>query len=323
MNGTLSTDRLFWIDTDTASDDAVAILMALRWPGVRVEGISIVAGNVPVEQGSINARHTVELCGADVPVHEGLHRPLVRAPRDARSFHGSDGMGEMNYSPPARPASDPHAVSALLSAFERHRGAITLVTLGPLTNVATALSLEPRLATWVAQCFVMGGAACTVGNVTPAAEYNVWCDPEAARMVFHSGMPILMVGWEMCRGAANVSDDEIASLRALHSPYADFALDCNRSIHTGNRAKYHDPGIPLPDPVTMAVALDPLVCVRRSPCFVEISLDEEITRGMTVVDQLGVLKRQPNVEVCWEIDVRRWKRVLFAALSGQAVTIPS
>ncbi len=117
------TTRRFWIDTDTASDDAVAILMALRWPGVRVEGISIVAGNVPVEQGSINARYTVELCGADVPVHEGLHKPLVRPARDARSFHGSDGMGEMHYPPPSRPASGTDAVSALLSAFEQTPGA--------------------------------------------------------------------------------------------------------------------------------------------------------------------------------------------------------
>jgi purine nucleosidase len=186
--------RRFWIDTDTASDDAVALLMALRWPDVQVEGISIVFGNVPVEQGSINARYTVELCGGDVPVYEGVRQPFVRQARYAYSFHGPDGMGGMNYPAPERPPAQPHAVEAIIEAFRAAPGEITLVTLGPLTNIATALCLEPRLAEWVAQCCVMGGAACTVGNVTPAAEFNIWCDPEAAQLVFHSGIKILMVG---------------------------------------------------------------------------------------------------------------------------------
>jgi len=309
----VSVRRLF-IDTDTASDDAVALIMALQWPDTAVLGISIVSGNVPVEQGSRNARYTVELCGRETPVHEGQARPLVREPAHAHFFHGPDGLGGVGYPEPRRPPASRDAVSELVRVFGASPGEIDLVTLGPLTNVATALEREPRLAEWVHQCFVMGGAACTVGNITPAAEYNIWCDPEAARIVFGSGMKVLMVGWEHCRGAANLDDREIEAVLAFGTDRARFAIDCNRSAIQVNRDWLGDPGLGLPDPVAMAIALEPAVCTRRSLHHVEVSCDDELTRGMTVVDQLGVTKRQPNVEVCWEIDVVRWKQTLYRAL---------
>ena len=189
------------IDTDTASDDAVALIMALREPEVEVKAITIVAGNVSMEKGSRNARYTVELCEADVPVYEGADRPLLREPRTASFFHGEDGLGDRGYPPPRRAAAAGHAVSALVEGIRAHPG-LTLVTLGPLTNVALALAQSPEVVDEVGRCVVMGGAACTVGNMTPAAEYNIWCDPEAARICFRSGLPIEMVGWELSRGAA-------------------------------------------------------------------------------------------------------------------------
>jgi purine nucleosidase len=306
--------RRFLIDTDTASDDAVALVMAHQWPDVRVEAITVVSGNVPVEQGSRNARLTVELCGRDTPVHEGLARPLRREPAHAEFFHGPDGLGGVSYPEPRRPPASRDGVSEIVRVFGASPGEITLVTLGPLTNVAAALQREPRLAGWVRECFVMGGSACTVGNITPAAEFNVWCDPEAARVVFHSGMKILMVGWEHCRGAANLDDGEIAQVLAFGTERARFAIDCNRSALKANREWLGDPGLALPDPVTMAIALDPAVCTRRSPHYVEVSCDDELTRGMTVVDQLGVTGKAPNVDVCWAIDVARWKATLYRTL---------
>ena len=318
--------RRFWIDTDTASDDAVAILMALRWPDVRVEGISIVAGNVPLEQGASNALYTAQLCGSDVPVCQGLARPLLREVYTAQFFHGPDGMGGMNYRPQRKPETR-HAVEAMIAAFGAAPGEITLVTLGPLSNIAAALLREPALAGWVKQCYVMGGAACTVGNITPAAEYNIWCDPEAARIVFHSGMKVMMIGWEHCRGEANLSDAEIAMIRSFDTPYAHFAIDCNQSALQANREWLSDPGLSLPDPVTMAIALDPAVCTRSEWHYVEVECDSQLTRGMTVVDERGVVKtgpnlqtwsplnqKPPNVEVCWAIDAAHWKQVLYQAL---------
>jgi len=306
--------RKFWIDTDTASDDAVAILMALRWPDVDVVGISVVSGNVPADMCAVNARYTVELCGKDTPVYLGAAKPLLREASYAYFFHGPDGMGGMNYPAPRRPLAEGHAVQALIDAVRAHPGEITLVTLGPLTNVALALALAPDLAEKIPVCYVMGGAAATLGNVTPAAEFNIWVDPEAAKMVFHSGLHLVMVGWELCRGEANLSEADMTKVRGFGTVLADFSLDCNRQAIETNRTWLKDPALPLPDPVTMAVALDPSVSVRQSSHYVDVEILSEVTRGMTVVDELGVLNRAANVEVCWEIDIPKWKETLYRTL---------
>ena len=219
--------RKFIIDTDTASDDAVAIMMAAQWLDVQIDALTTVSGNVPLPQCSLNARYTLEVCGADVPVYDGCARPLLREPAHAQWFHGPDGMGGMNYPEPKAAPAAGHAVDEMLRRFGAEPGEITLVTLGPLTNIAVALGREPRLAEWVKECYVMGGAANCVGNVTPAAEYNIWCDPEAARIVFHSGMKITMIGWELCCNDAALNEDEIQHVYSLDTERAKVAMDCN------------------------------------------------------------------------------------------------
>jgi purine nucleosidase len=324
--------RKLLIDTDTASDDAVALIMALRSPEVEVVAITIVAGNVDTRQGSLNARYVVELCGASVPVHEGALRPLIREPRRATFFHGEDGLGDQHYPAPRTPAARGHAVPALVEAIRSSPG-LTLVTLGPLTNVALAIAQTPDIVGLVGRCVVMGGAACTVGNMTPAAEYNVWCDPEAARICFRSGLPIEMVGWELCRGPANLDEEDVARCRAMDTPLSRFTVDCNAQALRANRERFGEPGIPLPDPVAMAVALDPTICTRRSRHRVDVECEGALTRGMTVVDQLDVVSggggsaegwppALPGVVVCWEIDVARWKALLFRSLHGGGFAPP-
>ena len=193
--------RAFLIDTDTASDDAVALIMALRAPDVRVVAITTVAGNVPLEQSTRNALYTVELCGSDVPVYAGAARPLLRTYENATWFHGMDGLGDHNYPVPRRSSEKLHAVDAIIQIVEANPG-LVMVTLAPLTNVALALAKKPSIAKKVGRCVVMGGAPCCEGNVTPAAEYNIWVDPEAARMVVRSGLPLELIGWQLSRGQA-------------------------------------------------------------------------------------------------------------------------
>jgi len=164
----MSTRRPVLIDTDTASDDAVALIMALRSKQVHVEAITVVAGNVPVEQGSSNALYTVELCGADVPVYSGAAAPLVRDLETASWFHGRDGLGDHGYAPSKKTLEPEHAVDAIIRVVSDIPG-IEVVTLGPLTNLALALTREPELATKISRCVIMGGAPCCEGNVTPAA----------------------------------------------------------------------------------------------------------------------------------------------------------
>jgi len=306
--------RRFLIDTDTASDDAVAILMALRTPEIQVDAITTVSGNVPVAMGTRNAGTVVELCGKDTPVYAGCDRPLVREPSYAYFFHGPDGMGGMNYPAPKRGPEKEHAVDTLVRIIRERPGEYTLVTLGPLTNIAVALRRAPDIATKLRRVYVMGGAACTVGNITPAAEFNIWVDPEAAKIVFHSGMPILMVGWEHCRGASCLDDAEMAHIRSFETKYADFALDCNRTALEASRNFNREPGLTQPDPVTMSIAIDSTICTSVGHHYVDVETESELTRGMTVVDQLSVTKQPPNIEVCWKMDPARWKEALYKAL---------
>jgi len=317
--------RKFIIDTDTASDDAVALLMALEWEDVEVEVVTIVSGNMPVEQGSINARYTIELCNKSTPVYVGADKPLKKKREHAEWFHGPDGMGGMNYPPPKERAQDGSAVDVLIEKFKEKPGEITLVTLGPLTNIALAINKDPSIVSCIKNIVVMGGASCSVGNVTPAAEYNIWCDPEAADIVFNSGHPnITMVGWELCRGDANLTEEEMEYVYSLKTSKGDFTIDCNKHALEANQNWLGDPGIGLPDPVAMSVALDDSVVVKQSRHNVKVVLDGP-SRGMTIVDQLHVGENEPNIDehwsnttrninICWELDSNKWKEVLYSTL---------
>ncbi len=319
--------RSFLIDTDTASDDAVALIMALRAPDVAVRAITIVAGNVPVPQATRNALYVAQLCGVSAPVYPGAQRPLLREYMHAEWFHGKDGLGDHNYPPPARAPESAHAVDAIVETVRAWPG-LTLVTLGPLTNVALALARAPEIAASVGRCVVMGGAPCCEGNVTPAAEYNLWADPDAARIVVRSGLPIELVGWHLCRGAAVLDAADIARLLALDTPLARFAVECNSTAMAAYRVQTGEDGISLPDPVAMSIALDPSLCTSAGDHYLEIETVGDFTRGMTVVDRLNIaansrnraawnqaLKGGHKARICWTLDVPRWKQALFAALA--------
>ena len=318
--------RAFLIDTDTASDDAVALIMALRAPDVRVVAITTVAGNVPVQQSTRNALYTAELCRANVPVYAGADKPLLRTYQNATWFHGRDGLGDHNYPAPHRSQEKLHAVDAIIETVETNPG-LVIVTLAPLTNLALAVAKKPSIAAKVGRCVVMGGAPCCEGNVTPAAEYNVWVDPEAARTVMLSGLPVELVGWQTSRGDAVVHEDDIAKILGFNNPVARFAIECNSHARKAYKVQTGEDGISLPDPVAMSVALDPSIGTDWSTHWVDVETQSELTRGMTVVDRLNVANddrnraiwapfvcKEPSAKVCWTINTKRWKDALFAAL---------
>lgn len=317
--------RKFWIDTDMGSDDAVALIMALQADDVDVVGISTLSGNVPLQQAAMNARFVAELCDSDVPVFPGAEKPLLRPYVDATWFHGEDGLSGYSGQPVKMPEKG-HGVDALIEASKQHDD-LVLVTLGPLTNIALAVARDPGIVKRISRCVVMGGAACTYGNVTPAAEYNIWVDPDAARMVFLSGMPVEMVGWEFCQWEFALDEKEMAHVRSLNTPLADFTLDSNKVAIIAYGQQNGHYGLSLPDPVTMAVALDKSIATDMSKHYVEIETMSELTRGMTVVDKLNLaddernhqlwgqtIKAGKNVEVTWAIDSQRWKQLLYDSL---------
>ncbi|PYX19473.1 MAG: nucleoside hydrolase [Acidobacteria bacterium] len=314
------------IDTDTASDDAVALIMAMRAPDVQVVAITTVAGNVPVEQSTRNALYVVELCGAQVPVYAGADKPLLRPYQNATWFHGSDGLGEHGYPAPHRAAEPLHAVDAIIQTVEANPG-LVIVTLAPLTNLALALAKKPSIARQVGRCVIMGGAPCCEGNVTPAAEYNIWVDPEAARMVMLSGMPIELIGWHLSRGESVLNQREIESIEAFKTKLAHFAIECNSHARRAYKIQTGEDGISLPDPIAMCLALNPSVGTSWSEHYLDVETHSDLTRGMTVVDRLNVADDERNLpvwervirkgnkaKICWTLDAKRWKGALFAAL---------
>jgi purine nucleosidase len=293
--------RPFLIDTDTASDDAVALLMAVRDPRVEVVAITVVAGNVPLGQAVQNALYTVEQAGrSDVPVHAGAASPLERPLFTAQFVHGQDGMGDIGLPLQGRVPASEDAAGVIVSTIRSYApGTLTLVTLGPLTNVALAFGRDPDLAARLASLVIMGGTGDAVGNVSAVAEFNIFVDPEAAAIVFASGAPITMVGWDVSRTYAVIDHDDAAALRAL-GPLGRLAIDINAKVDAFATHETHLAGFDLPDPIAMAVALDASIATRVERRNVVVECRGEFTAGQTVIDHLGLTGRSANVDVVLE-----------------------
>ena len=306
--------RRILIDTDTGSDDAVALIIALRDPEVKVEAITVVAGNVPLDQAVQNALYTVALCEQTTPVFAGAISPLIRPLETGQFVHGEDGMGDIGLDLQGRRPASGQAKDVILETFASAPGEIELVTLGPLTNVALALAENPALAKQIKQCTVMGGIGKGHGNITKKSEFNIWEDPEAADVVFKSGMPLRMVGWDISRNYAWIGPEEKADMKALDSELAHFTLDIQSTLEKFAVDVSKLPGFDLPDPIAMAIALDPSLIEVSKELYVEIVKSEGATRGQTLVDHTGNSQRQANTEVVLEASRKKFLHKLYQSL---------
>ena len=288
--------RKFIIDTDNACDDAVALVMALRQPDIDVKAITVVAGNVPVPLGVQNALYTVELCGADAPVYAGCAKPLLRDLETAQDLHGHSGLGDIGLPLQGRAPARGHAADVLRDVINANAGDITLVALGPLTNVALALLREPELAQRVSHCWIMGGIGAGHGNVTPTAEYNIWVDPEAAKIVYESGMKMTMVGWDISWKYATFDAEQADEIRRIGTALSEFVVDIQPRLTECSMTENALAEFDLPDPITMAAAIDPSIAEYKD-YRVDVTTGEGLARGITVVDVLGVSKRAPQMRV--------------------------
>jgi inosine-uridine nucleoside N-ribohydrolase len=310
------------LDTDPAMgsaggdpEDSFAILLALHSPELAVEGLTIVQGNVPVDHGYANACHLLELLGRrDVPVCAGRARPLSAARTAQIDWLAQRGKLERLVPPVTPAAGAPDAVDFLRGKVAESPGEITLVTIGPLTNVAAALEADPGLAARIPRIVMMAGAANVPGNITPAAEFNVWADPEAAAQVFEAGIPITMVGLDVCE-QTHLDQETVEALGAASGELPRFVAEAVRPWLALRRAIYGTPDLHLYDSLAVAVSFLPAL-VETQGAFVAVETEGTHTAGATVAHLNPVLRaafvgREPNAEVALGVSATRFE-ALFA-----------
>lgn len=310
------TQRKIIIDTDPGQDDAVAILVALASPeDIDVLGITCVAGNVPLDLTTRNARIVCELAGKpEVRVFAGCDRPLGRDLVTAEHVHGKTGLDGPDLPEPTMAMADGHAVDFIIDSLRDHApGTVTLCPLGPLTNIATALQKAPDIARRIAKIVLMGGGYFEGGNITPAAEFNIYVDPEAADIVFKCGAPIVVMPLDVTHKAL-VTKDRNDAFRDIGSPVGLAVAQMTEFFERFDKEKYGSDGAPLHDPCVIAYLIQPDLFQGRH-INVEIETHSELTMGMTVADWWGVTDRAPNATFMNGIDADGFFDLLTARLA--------
>ncbi len=295
--------RKIIIDTDPGQDDAVAILLALASPeDIEVLGITAVAGNVPLALTAKNARIVCELAGKpDTRVFAGCDRPLRRDLVTAEYVHGKTGLNGPVLPDPVMPLQDQHAVDFIIDTLRAHDpGTVTLCPLGPLTNIATAFERAPDIVDRVQEIILMGGAYFEVGNVTPAAEFNIYVDPQAADIVFRSGVPLVVMPLDVTHKAL-VTKARNDAFRALPGEVGHAVAEMTDFFERFDKEKYGSDGAPLHDPTVIAYLIRPDLFHGRH-VNVQIETQSELTLGMTVADWWGVTDRPPNALFIGDLD---------------------
>lgn len=295
--------RKIIIDTDPGQDDAVAILLALASPEkIEVLGITTVAGNVPLALTSKNARIVCELAGKpDTKVFAGCDRPLRRDLVTAEYVHGKTGLNGPVLPDPTMPLQDQHAVDFIIDTLRAHdAGTVTLCPLGPLTNIATAFERAPDIIDRVHEIILMGGAYFEVGNVTPAAEFNIYVDPQAADIVFRSGVPLVVMPLDVTHKAL-VTRARNDAFRALPGDVGHAVAEMTDFFERFDKEKYGSDGAPLHDPTVIAYLIQPDLFHGRH-VNVQIETRSELTMGMTVADWWGVTDHAPNALFVGDLD---------------------
>jgi purine nucleosidase len=327
----------FLVDTDTAGDDVTALLIGLRWPGVIVEAITVAAGNVELDMCVRNALYTTQMAGrTDVPVFVGAARPLTRDLVTAHYVHGVDGMGNSNFPPPMRGPEELSAPRAIAAVAERCSGELEILAQAPLTNIALALREDPDLPHKVKRLWIMGGANNFVGNITPAAEFNFYVDPEAAKEVLAAGFDVTLVPWDVCINDATLSRAELKPIIEMDSELSRFYLDVNAAVWEFVRREHGVDGVSHPDAIMMAMAIDESVILESQRCFVDVETDSDLTRGYSLVDKMNVVQRsvdydvkvselmkvgsgEANANVVGRADQARFTEMLIEVLRDQSV----
>ena len=312
--------RKIIIDTDCGSDDAVAIVMALRERSVEVLCFTTVYGNVPLEQATTNTLISIEKAQTyQPPVYRGCSRPILRDVVYAYETHGQDGMGDIGLKVEQLTAEAENGVIKMLELLRSHEeGEIELITLGTLTNVALAFLMEPETMRKVKRIAMMGSAGLGCGNVTPVAEFNIWQDAEAAKIIVDSGIPLLFVGWDACLDAALLEQEDMDKISALNEIGA-FCMACNRQLVQLNEERFGRPLLDMADPAAMAAILRPECIKTCDAYYCDVDISQGISYGAVVIDRMHTSGKLPNAEVCSALHGELFKNYLCEVIRGDFI----
>ena len=304
------------IDTDCGSDDAMAIAMALNDPAFEILFFTVVSGNVEAVQAAENTLLTIERAGTyEPPVYLGARNMLLKELAFAYDTHGMDGMGDLGLKPERLRPAEGNGVLRMLEALrESEAGEIDIVTLGPLTNLALAIRLDPEAVKKAGRVVVMGGAGFGGGNVTAAAEFNIWQDGEAAKIVLEAGLENLMlVGWDACLGESMLTPDDIRRIRT-GSSLGKFVIEINRVLMGLNRERFGEDCLDMADPAAMAAALYPDCIKECGKYWCEADVSPGPGYGNVLIDRYGFSGKEPNVWICSALRPHRYKEYIFRTL---------
>lgn len=302
------------IDTDAGVDDAHSILLAFGHKNTKIEAFTTVSGNVHVEKTTANVLKILDVVAEDVPVYRGCSMPLVKPPKYASFVHGEDGLGDCGIPASARKIEDKHAVHAIIDMANAEPGALSIVAVGPLTNIAVATMLDPSLPSKIKELTIMGGAVTGKGNDNVTAEFNIAFDPEAARIVFDKWPMVRVVDWEVTV-ANGLGTEEIAQMHAINSPKAEFYKKISAKTIKVIKEYFHMDMIFTADGLAMAAALEPSVIKHKQVKHLTVELRGESTRGMTVVDWTGMGGKKPNAEIITAFDKPLYLEMIKEGLS--------
>jgi len=299
------------LDCDPGHDDAVAIMLAAINPKIELLGITVVAGNQKLEKTVNNALKVCNHLNLNVPVYSGMSRPMIREQLIADDIHGETGLDGPKFEELKIKTENKHAVNFIIDTLMNSDEKITLVPTGPLTNIGMAIRFEPKIIEKINRIVLMGGSY-QLGNMTPAAEFNILADPDAAHIVFSSGVKLVMMGLDLTR-QASATKEVVEKIKSLNNKASKLFVDLMEFFAASQKNVFGWTAPPVHDPTTIAYIIDP-ECIEVKPMFCEIELWSERSYGRTLCDYFGILKKKPNVDVAVKLDFDRFWNLVYENL---------
>ena len=297
------------IDTDTATDDAIAIIMALKHNNFDVKAITTVAGNVDLKQATQNALYTVELCNKNIPVYKGSSGPIKRKLETSKFFHGNDGLGDTGPYIPKLKEQKENAINKIVSLINANPNEIEIIAIGPLTNIAKVFDEDPSTINKLKSLYIMGGIGEGKGNITHHAEFNFWVDPDAADLVLNSNIKVHLIAWDTTQIYGYINKENFEELKKINSSLSQFSIDIQQKALQYYKIKYNEYKVDLADPLAMAAFIDSKIVTEYKNCEIKMILNG-LERGKDIVS----FTKKGNIKLASKISREKFLNTLKKSL---------